>query len=119
MTEKEAIYDYLGDPLHWPFSPDQYTGPKGGLINLVGLKHLGLVSSGSELYSTICEYYNTNFNRWKFYHELTTWCSRYTGTADQVINIGKQQIRNGVIEVSRAKYFCMPVRVRQQLINEN
>jgi len=111
MTEKQAILEYLGGPTDREFNSDDYLGRYGGLINIVGLRHKGLVVSGTRLYNIVNELHDGQLNKWEFLHELAKWSAKYTGTQRHSKALGKKQvhkIEKGVLHVAPAKYFCVP-----------
>lgn len=108
MTPYEAIEAYLGRPQDSVFNIEDYTGPYGGLINIVGLRHKGLVVSGTTLYNVIQEAYDVTLDRWTFMHELSNWCAAYTNTSRQSLAIGANFIIQGAIQVGNSRYFCVP-----------
>jgi hypothetical protein len=108
MTPYEAIEAYLGKPEDYTFNIEDYTGRYGGLINVIGLRHRGLVVSGFSLYNAIQEHFGIELNRWEFMHELVKWCEAYTKSDIEVLNIGVNPIVHGSLQVGNSRYFCIP-----------
>ena len=111
MTPKEAIEAYLGRPEDYTFEVDNYLGPNKGLINVIGLRHKGLIIAGNTLYHIIQEHSNVELDRWEFFHELTLWCTKYTRTNKYVQPVGANTIIRGAIKISNSRYFCVPAEL--------
>jgi len=106
---KDYLYEYLGRPEDHRFDPEDYTGSYGGMINILGLRHKGIVIAGNTLYTRVCQYFQVELDRWDFLHELSLWCLRYVGVTK--VQIGKQAIIRGQIAQGSTRYFCVPTEV--------
>lgn len=107
MTEREAIEAYFGRP-DQAFDINEYKGPYGGMINVMGLLHKQVIISGQKAYSSVQEAFGIELDRWAFYHAMTEWAAEYTGTTDEVIMVGAHPIQRGTIKHSSSRYFCVP-----------
>ena len=105
-TTKDYLYEYLGRPEDYEFDIDEYTGPYGGLINIMGLRHRNIVIAGNNLYRQVCEHFDTKLDRWEFLHELGLWSAAYVKRG--TIHIGKQTITRGQLEWKPTRYYCVP-----------
>jgi hypothetical protein len=109
MTPYEAIVEYLGQPQDHEFNQDEYLGRYGGMINIVGLRHKGIVMTGGDMYKLVSQHFGVKFNRWDFLQAFNTWCAEYTDTQEEEIPLGKRNvIQKGLIYIEPASYFCVP-----------
>jgi len=110
---KAYLFAFLGRPEDHRFNPEDYAGSYGGLINILGLRHKGIVIAGSTLYRKVCKEYDVELDRWDFMHELSLWCIQYVGVTK--VTLGKQHIIRGQIDQGSTRYFCVPAKAMAKL----
>ena len=108
MTPRKALEAYLGEPKDYTFDVNDYLGKNKGLINIVGLKHKGVVVAGATLFQLVQKHNSIKLWRWAFMYELSKWCGAYTGTQHKTKSVGANHIEQGAIQIGNARYYCVP-----------